>query len=283
MFINEPFPDCIAYGAMSSPWWSTSVAQTQGGWEQRNQNWLNSRHRYDVSLAIRTATDYKLVKVHFNEMRGQLHSFPFKDYLDYTVTAGEGFLEYVSPGVFNLIKRYGDDNAYDRRITRPVNQTLYRGVTPVTPGAGAGQYSIGAFGVITFVPDQTRTINTHTVGVTHQIVLASAFSPNVGISGKISLIGISGTAAALLNNLEHTVTSVSGATISIAVNTTGLTATGGSARRMVQASELTWSGEFNVPCRYASDQMPAVAVNRNSPDELLVDVSGIEVVEVREV
>jgi uncharacterized protein (TIGR02217 family) len=43
-----------------------------------------------------------------------------------------------------------------------------------------------------------------------------------------------------------------------------------------------WSGEFRVPCRYDTDRLPAVAVNRRADDELLVECPSISLVEVRE-
>lgn len=45
-----------------------------------------------------------------------------------------------------------------------------------------------------------------------------------------------------------------------------------------------WSGEFSVPCRYDTDRLPALAINREpgSDGELYVQCSSIQIVEVRE-
>jgi len=284
-WLDEPFPECISYGAMSAPMWQTTIATNQGGYEQRNQDWTQARHEFDLSFAIRTRTDYMLVLKHWHMARGQFHSFGFTDPLDSTVLAGEGVAGYVSPGVAQLFKRYGS-GAYlwDRKITRPKAGAVIRRFGGVAAaGAAPGQYALDLnTGQLTFVPDQTRTINSHTPGASHILVLASAFSPTPTVGSYVGLSGITGTAAATLNGNRFQVLSVVGATVTIDVTTTGLTAAGGTAALGAQPSEITWSGEFMVPVRYGMASIPAVAANRKSTDELLVSVDGVSCVEVRE-
>lgn len=49
---------------------------------------------------------------------------------------------------------------------------------------------------------------------------------------------------------------------------------------------LSWSGQFNVPCRYDTDELPALVINRRPGttdyDDLLVQCDSIPLVEVRE-
>lgn len=125
-FINIEFPVCLAMGAVGGPVWNTAVAQNQGGFEQRNQVWSSSKMRYDVSTAIRSVAEYQMALDHFNEMRGRLHSFPFQDFLDYQVPQAQGYLQVISPGVYQLVKRYGSTNFFYRKITRPINAIIYR-------------------------------------------------------------------------------------------------------------------------------------------------------------
>lgn len=268
MFLDIEFPACLAFGAVGTPTWSTSVAANQGGWEQRNQIWGYALHSYDVSTAITSRTDYKMVLAHFNEVRGRLNSFPFKDPLDFEVAAGEGVSFYVSPGVYQLGKKYGVVNPYIRKITRPVNAILSMG-------------TLGALGLVTVTSDQTRSVTSHTVGATHEFTLASAFSPNVVIGDTVYPTGVTGTAAALLNDLPLEVTAVAAGVISVDVNTTGLTASGGSVRLFPSAAEVTWTGEFRVPTRYGNDQLPGQVVNSNG-QELYVQATSLILQEVRE-
>lgn len=125
-YLNIEFPDCIAMGAVGGPGWFTDVTANQGGWEQRNQVWSYAKQAYDISTAVKSVEDYRLVLAHFNEMRGRVHSFPFKDFLDYEVAEEEGVLVITEdPDVFQLAKRYGDLNPYLRKITRPVAPQIY--------------------------------------------------------------------------------------------------------------------------------------------------------------
>lgn len=49
---------------------------------------------------------------------------------------------------------------------------------------------------------------------------------------------------------------------------------------------LSWSGQFHVPCRYDTDELPAVIINRRPGDggydDLLVQCDAIPIVEMRE-
>ena len=126
-YVDIEFPERIAFGAQSDPMWSTNLVSTIGGSEYTNQNWQDCRHVYDVSLAIRTATEYATVRSHFHQVRGRAKSFPFKDFLDCQVTSSQGVVddaEDASEG-YQLFKRYGSGaDLYDRKITRPVSGTL---------------------------------------------------------------------------------------------------------------------------------------------------------------
>ena len=206
-FADLEFPRRIAMGAMREPSWSTTLVENFGGYENANRNWVNAKHAYDVSLAVRTETDYKLVLTHFHSVRGRWKAFPFKDFLDYRCEQSEGELidNGDSPaGDYQLVKRYGSgDELWQRRITRPA--------------AGVVVYRTRA-GVVT----------------------------------------------------------VASATVSL---TTGrVTVTGHQA-----GDTYAWSGQFFVPCRYGSDRLPSVAVDRKSEaGELLVRCDSISIVEVRE-
>jgi uncharacterized protein (TIGR02217 family) len=122
-FVDLEFPRRLALGAVSEPGWSTSLAETFGGYESANQNWANAKHRFDVSLAIRTEADYKLARAHFHSVRGRGKVFPFTDPLDYKCQAVEGVLidNGDSPaGDYQLVKVYGSGaDGWQRWITRP--------------------------------------------------------------------------------------------------------------------------------------------------------------------
>ncbi len=202
MWLDVEFPRRIALGAVVTPGWQVTVTSTTAGFESRNLDWTQARHEFDVSLAVRTASDYLIVKKHFNMARAQLKSFAIRDFLDHRCEQSDGFL-VATTGGYQLYKRYGSGpDAYERKITRPENVTIYQGGVP-----GVG-----------FDVDMETGIVT------------GPGSPGPG------------------------------------------------------AEELGWSGKFFVPVRYDIDKLPGQAVQKHGgPDgELLVSVSGILLVEVRE-
>lgn len=284
-FIDQPLPECIAFGAVAEASWMTVVAENQAGYEQRTQQWTRDRMAYDLAFAVRTEQDAALLKEHFSMARGRLNSFLMKDFTDHEVLPGDGNVQRVSAGVFQLYKRYGSGGQlYDRKITRPLSAGFapLRNGSPMVAGGGAGQYALNVnTGQMTVQPDQTRSISSHTVGADHVFNLASAFSPNVIAGNEVYVSGVTGTAASVLNGF-HTVKSVAGGAVTIEQTTTGLTASGGSMFRYVAASEIGWSGEFMVLVRYDMDTLAMQAVDRMNADSLLISADGIRLLELKE-
>ena len=60
-FHEVRFPDSIAYGATGGPVWSTTIAALSTGAEQRYQNWVNARHRWNVATGIKRLADFHQV------------------------------------------------------------------------------------------------------------------------------------------------------------------------------------------------------------------------------
>lgn len=199
------FPECIAFNAEATPEWSTALVENAGGFTFANQNWQYAQHSYDVTLAVRTATDYRLVRAHFHQVRGRANTFPFKDFLDFQASSSEGVLTLVSGSEYQMGKRYGGANPYDRKITRPVS------------------------GTCTFY--RTRS------------AVQSVIAPTVDYAtGRVTVSG-------------H-----------------------------VADDTYQWAGEFRVPVRYASDRLPAAAINKQpgATGELWVQVEPIVLSEDRE-
>ena len=137
-------------------------------------------------------------------------------------------------------------------------------------------------GLLVFGADQSKAISSHTVGASHVFTLASAFSPNLLVGGRIFVTGVTGTAATVLNDLSHAITNVSSAVITTSTVTTGLTASGGTALFYPQPTEaLDFSCEFNVPVRFDVDQFDAVIVDKQKGGEFLLELPSIPLVELK--
>lgn len=288
-FYEVQFPVGISYGAAGGPTYDTEVVTFVSGHEQRNINWSVSRLKYDVSHNIKNQAALDQLIVFFRAMRGRAHGFRFKDWADYQVTIANGVLGTgVGTGMptYQMGKNYAQAGANTelRVIKKPVagSAALLRAGGAVTLGAGAGNAAIDTTtGIVTFVADATSNASSITVGTTTQVVLAA--NPGALVAtNKLFLTGFAGAHAADVNDLAHTINSVSGAgpfTFTLATNTAGRTITLGSGqgRKYPQSNQtLTWSGEFDVPCRFDTDELKASIVVFQT-----YSWSGVPILEIR--
>lgn len=291
--------DRVAMGAQGGPTFSTALVAVRSGRESRNGNWVQARHSYDIGLVARPLSEFEVIKAAFLVVGGRRDGFRWKDHADYLVTSAQGAPQSIQGGQqtgvagfgyglpgYQLRKLYlAGSGSYLRDILKPVAGSLIvrRAGSPVTAGVAPGNYAVDTTGVITFVADQTRAISSHTPGAGHVFTLASAFSPNLAIGGRIYVSGITGTAATALNGLSHAVTNVAAAVITTSTVTTGLTASGGNAFYYPQPSEsLDFASEFDVPVRFDVDHFDALIRDRQgSEGELLLELPSIPLVEIR--
>ena len=288
-FLETPrFPDNVAFGVTGGPGYLTDVVVVNSGDESRNQNWTQARATYEASHAARLPAEYTVLRDFFRAVKGRTHGFRFKDHLDFSVTVSNGVLgSGVGSGVptYQLGKLYAAGALSETRtISKPVSgtTTIYRNASPATAGAGAGQYALSTItGIVTWVADATQTIASVTIGNPTVINVSSALTGAVG-GKKVYLANIVGTAATMLNGIAHTISTVVGTAITLSgVNTTGLTASTGNAYMYPQATDaLTWSGEFDVPCRFDTDQMRGTIANK-SGNQFVIDWESIPIVEIR--
>ena len=298
-FIETPrFPDSISRGAQRTIRTRTEIVTGITGIEQRNSLAAHKLRSYDVRLPPRTSTTWADWLNFVESLRGPADGFRFKDWADFSCPVAQGVLQPLLAGqntgtagagygvaTYQLSRKYANwATAEPRVIKKPISTglSILRGGVAQTAGTNAGNYALSTTtGVVTFVADQTRGVDSHTVGTTHVFVLATAFSPNLANGGRLWVTGVSGTAAGLLNSTPLQITNVSGTNITVAVNTGGLTASGGTASFFPQPSEaLTWSGEFDVPARFASDEQIDVIVHRMAGGDMIMEAPSIQVVEL---
>lgn len=294
-FLETPrLPDEIAFWARGGSGWRTLVTSVFSGREQRWQVWQYPKGAWDVAEALRvpdhvaSAYNARVLRDYFHAVRAQLIPFRMKDFDDYT-DEGNGMLGTGGAGTgaktYQMYKNYvkGAQSA-QRVIQKPVSPCVFlRNAAPLTVGASPGNISVDyATGLVTFVADDSEAITGHTVGASHQFTTANDVTGLV-IGKAVYITGVSGNAATLLNGAAAgslTITGKTGAgpyTWTVAVNTTGLTASGGTASIYPQASDaLTWTGDFDVPVRFATDQK-----NAGMDPGGLVSWSSIPLVEVR--
>jgi uncharacterized protein (TIGR02217 family) len=133
-FDNVRFPTAISRGASGGPERRTDVVMTASGREERNSRWANSRRRYNVGFGVKSLDDVHAVIAFFEERRGRLHAFRFKDHADFKSCPPQSTItpldQVIGAGTgaqteFQLVKNYGGGlRNYARLITAPVAGTV---------------------------------------------------------------------------------------------------------------------------------------------------------------
>lgn len=158
-FHEARFPTAISRRATGGPERRTEIVTLSTGAEERNARWAQSRRRYEVGYGVRTLDEIHAVIAFFEERRGRLTGFRFKDHADFRscpplqtpqptdqlIAIGDG-----AARVFQLVKRYGTGaSAFVRTIAKPVAGTVRVAVAGVEATGPA--FSVDATtGVVTF-------------------------------------------------------------------------------------------------------------------------------------
>ncbi|SES76814.1 DUF2460 domain-containing protein [Oceanicella actignis] len=144
-FLDVQFPRDIAAGSTGGPGRRTDVVSVGSGYEERNSRWADSRRTYQVGLGLRSAADLAAVLALFEEARGRLHSFRFRDWSDYRSAPPGAPIgaadQWLGDGdgartEFQLRLRYGAVNAYWRDVTKPAPGTVQVSLDGVPQGGG---------------------------------------------------------------------------------------------------------------------------------------------------
>lgn len=163
-FIETRFPADISYGSAGGPEYSTDIVVTQGGYEQRNINWSQSRARYNVAYGVRTQTQLDALIAFFRARKGRADGFRFKDWTDYTATAQTIGTGSGSATTFQLVKKYTSGSITETRtITKPVSGAINIYVNGVLQTSGYTASTVT--GLVTFT---TPPVNGHAVTATFE-------------------------------------------------------------------------------------------------------------------
>lgn len=173
MLIDAYPPESVMkFGFVSTPRFSTSITAVASGAERRNRNWAHPLHTFTAPEAIECHED--LVALHNLWMvtAGPLHTFPFRDPLDFASRdlQAAGTVPTVGPtdqviGIgdgttteFQLVRRYTfGGSTYDRTISLPVVDSVLVAIDALppedVPGFNGGPYEWTVdrtTGVVTF-------------------------------------------------------------------------------------------------------------------------------------
>ncbi|MEH3118291.1 MAG: DUF2460 domain-containing protein [Methylorubrum populi] len=161
-FHEVRFPLDVALRGSGGPVRRTEIVTLASGREHRNSRWADSRRRYDAGLGIRTLDALHAVLGFFEERRGRLYGFRYRDRVDHRsgppsraiaptdqpIGTGDG-----TTRVFTLAKTYGSGpEAYRRVVAKPVAGSVRVAVNGAE--VPANEFACDpATGQVTFAPD----------------------------------------------------------------------------------------------------------------------------------
>lgn len=161
-FHEVRFPTDISLGAQGGPERKTDIVVLGSGHEERNTRWADARRRYNAGYGVKRLDDLYQIIAFFEERRGQLYGFRWKDATDFTSSTPQSaptLLDQqigIGDGVqadFQLIKVYGENFApYTRTIQKPVAGTVLVAVDGVSQTESSDFTVDEVTGVVTFLP-----------------------------------------------------------------------------------------------------------------------------------
>ena len=129
-FHEVRFPTQISLGATGGPERRTDVVVLGSGFEERNARWADSRRSYNAGYGVKSLDDLHAVIAFFEERRGRLYGFRWRDHTDHKSCAPGGTIspldQVIGTGdgtqaAFQLVKTYGVAHApWTRTIAKPV-------------------------------------------------------------------------------------------------------------------------------------------------------------------
>jgi len=133
-FHDIRFPVRLSGGSSGGPERRTEIVTLSNGYEARNAAWAHARRRYDAGMGVSSADDLAEVLAFFEARRGRLHSFRWKDWLDWRSCVPSGAVSATDQAlglgngvatVFALQKAYESGGyTYFRPIERAVVGTV---------------------------------------------------------------------------------------------------------------------------------------------------------------
>ncbi len=266
-------PTDLSEGAMFGPSFSTLVIEGSTGVERRIPQWEIGRYKGDVSHAQHSRETMRELIAFWLARSGKARGWRFKDWTDFEAT-NEPLVPDGSPTV-QLIKTYSSGGVdYVRNIFKPQENQV-----AVTLRKNTVDYPTFTLdtttGVVTLNAELDENITNITKAAQAVVTVASHSFSNGDVLYISGVIGMSE-----INGLTGTVQSNTGTTLTLNIDSSGFTnyASGGVIARYVQPDDLLdWTGEFDVPVRFDTDDMRVSA-----PSSEVRDWNDIPIIELLE-
>jgi uncharacterized protein (TIGR02217 family) len=160
-FLDKQFPCSISEGSTAGPERKTEIVTLGSGFEERNARWADSRRVYNAGYGMKSLNDLHEVVAFFEETRGMLYGFRWKDFVDFKSCPPENgitaFDQSIGVGdgtinTFQIRKKYGTGSTpWYRKITHPVVGTVRASVNGALKTEGTHYAVSHNTGVLTFL------------------------------------------------------------------------------------------------------------------------------------
>ncbi|MBN9289813.1 MAG: DUF2460 domain-containing protein, partial [Hyphomicrobium denitrificans] len=160
-FHDVRFPTAISRNAQGGPERRTDVVVLGSGYEERNSRWADSRRSYNAGYGVKSLDDLHQIIAFFEERRGRLHAFRWRDPMDWKSCAPNGSVSPLdqvlgngdgAKTAFQLRKTYGTAFApWARDIKKPVANTVRIAVAGVERVSGTDFAVNPSTGIVTFL------------------------------------------------------------------------------------------------------------------------------------
>ncbi|MDX2288549.1 MAG: DUF2460 domain-containing protein [Hyphomicrobiaceae bacterium] len=169
-FHEVRFPTAISRGAQGGPERRTEVVVLGSGFEERNSRWADSRRTYNGGYGVRSLDDLHEVIAFFEERRGRLYGFRWRDHTDWKSCAPEQTPQASdqvigigdgTKAAFQLVKTYGSAHApWVREIRKPVTGSVRVAVDGMERLADVDFLVEPTTGVVTFLTGSIPGVGT---------------------------------------------------------------------------------------------------------------------------
>lgn len=133
-FHETLFPLDVSLQGRGGPERRTEIVSLGSNREARNARWNHSRRRYEAGYGVKTLAQLMKIVDFFEERRGRLYGFRWRDRLDHTSCAPGNAISPLDQEIgigdgalseFPLFKHYGGSFArYSRPIVKPVSGSV---------------------------------------------------------------------------------------------------------------------------------------------------------------
>lgn len=165
-FDNVRFPTAISRGSTGTAERRTDVVTTASGREERNARWANSKRSYNAGFGVKSLDDIQNVVAFFEERRGRLYAFRWKDFADFKSCAATATVAATDQNIgtgdgvtaaFQLVKKYGTGT---RNYLRVINAPVAGTVRVAVNGTVTTQFTVNVLtGIVTFNIGSVPSVN----------------------------------------------------------------------------------------------------------------------------